>query len=113
MMSISLIVLEPKNREYSLVNIPLATEDMFQKIWLLGAEQLDAKWLPLFQSGIDLTSDDFEGVSDELMALHEWIKTAAIDPDEKSIVLTRIEVVLKELTILKNQTGGKVEIFIG
>ena len=112
-MSISLIVLEPKSKEYSLVNVPLATEDVFDRIWLRGAQHLDAKWLPLFKSGIDLTAADFTCVIQELMSLGEWVKVEALGSDEKRFVLSRIDALLKEFVRLDSETNGNVKVFIG
>ena len=88
-MSISLIVLEPKSEEYLLVNIPLATEEVFKRIWLPGAEQHSAVWLPLFQFGVDITAQDFAEVSQELNLLREWVAHQTLDIDERNMVLNR------------------------
>lgn len=112
-MSISMIVLEPKSREYSQINIPLATDDVFNRIWLPGAEKTDARWLSLFRSGIDIDADDFVDVSQELIALREWIKSHKLDNDEKNQVISRIDLLICELGRLSSESGGKIKVFIG
>jgi len=112
-MSISLIVLEPKSKEYSLVNIPLATDEIFKRIWLPGAEQLSAVWLPLFQSGIDITAHDFKDVSQELIFLREWVVQQTLVADERNLVLSRIDSLLNELVRLDTETKGNITVFVG
>ena len=110
-MSVALIVLEPKNEKYSRMYVPIATEELFEKVWQKGAHELNAQWLPLFQSGVDLTIGDFDAVSKELLAFEQWIRTAPIDPELRTFVSGRVKLLLESLTSLADDK--EVKVFIG
>jgi hypothetical protein len=111
--AISLIVLKPKNEETSLIYVPIATEDVFDRIWLRGAEHVGAVWLPLFQSGVDISASDFEKVSQEVILFRGWIVAGYLNEDERNSVLSRIDSLLNELDYLNKSTDGKVVVFVG
>ena len=109
-MSVALIVLEPREK-YPHLYIPIATEDLFEEVWQQGAKELKLEWLPLFQGGIDLTIEDFDPVSKELMAFEQWVKTAPIDPELGAFVSGRVQLLLRGLASLADEKDIKV--FIG
>lgn len=92
---------------------PLSTEDVFKKVWLRGAENIDAQWIPLFQSGIDLEEFDIPAVCDELVALKRWIETTLTDASRKSAITKRIDAALKNLQTVLNEASGDARVFIG
>jgi|SRR5215813_1107794 len=110
-MSVALIVLEPKNEKYSRMYIPIATEELYEDVWQKGAQALNAEWLPLFQSGVALTVEDFGAVTRELLAFEQWLKTAPIDPELRAFVSGRVNLLLKNLTSLAEDK--EVKVFIG
>jgi hypothetical protein len=112
-MSVSLIVVEPKSIERSLRYIPLATEEVFERVWLEGARQLGARWLSLFRPGVDLASEDFDSVSAELAALRTWVESAPLNSEEKVTVSQRIDALVTGLSRIAEQAGGRARVFIG
>ncbi|RYY76640.1 MAG: hypothetical protein EOO52_03805 [Gammaproteobacteria bacterium] len=69
MMSIIAIVLDPKNEEQAAFSVPVSTERNFEENWLPLIKKLDLEWLPLFQTGVDIESDDLIAISEELSKL--------------------------------------------
>ena len=112
-MSVALIVLEPKSIEYAHIYVPIATEDVFRRVWIPAVEKINAVWIPLFQIGVDITSEDFENVIQELISLREWVRIHEQDQDEIQQVLFRIDLLLNELKRLSIDTNGDITVFIG
>lgn len=65
-MSISLLVSGKNIPEADWKNIPVATEETFEKKWLPISEELDLKYIPLFQFGFDIDASTLPNVLSEL-----------------------------------------------
>ncbi|WP_426318417.1 hypothetical protein [Pseudoduganella sp. R-43] len=115
-MTVSLIVSSPKSDEYRNFYIPLATEEVFRRIWLTAAKETNAFWLPMFETGVDVSVSDFEEVSGELNLLRRWVEhqpQTNIPKSEKDKVLERIEALLKGLNSLSLNGSSSLTVFIG
>jgi hypothetical protein len=54
-MSVALLVYdEDAQGEAKRTMVPVATEDVFERVWLAGAEALGLRWVPLCQSGLPI-----------------------------------------------------------
>jgi hypothetical protein len=115
-MTVSVIVTSPKSREYENFYIPVATEDVYKRVWLKGAQELGAYWLPMFESGIEVSANDFEEVSRELVQLRNWVLTPSsfpLDAVEKEKIVERIDLLLEGLKTLGSRAHEQLVIFIG
>jgi len=112
-MTVALLVVIPNSTEYSSIYVPLATEEVFERVWMSGAKEINAKWLPLFQSGTNISAESFEDVSRELNAFRQWVIRKALSADESELILSRIGALLNVLDRLGTQTNGNVTVFIG
>ncbi|MBO0988700.1 hypothetical protein IOC62_14400 [Delftia sp. SD083] len=114
-LSISIIIRPHENPATgSLSAFPLSTEDLFRRVWLVGAESIHASWIPLFQIGIDLDVADIPFVCLELNQLLAWLKRQEIIcASEKNFVAHRISGALNELQSVLNSRKGYISVFIG
>lgn len=114
-LSISIVIRQQENPAIgSLSAFPLSTEDLFRRIWLVGAESIHASWIPLFQSGIDLDLSDIPFVCLELNQLLAWLKgQTIISASEKDFVGHRITGALNELQSVLDNRKGPISVFIG
>lgn len=112
-MSISLIVVDAANEELSLLNVPVATEEVFQRVWMEGAVQVEARWLPLFCTGVDLMAAEFAAVCRELLAFQAWLERATLEPHERSAIVGRVESLIAALERVRREEGDKGKVFIG
>jgi hypothetical protein len=112
-MSVSLIVLEPKEIQVPPLLIPIASQDTYTRVWLRGAAAIGAFWLPMFETGVDVSGEDFPEVQAELALLKNWVATASIHPNESSKIQKRIDQFVDGLVKLRSETAGKVVVFIG
>lgn len=112
-MSVCLIVTRPKDREYSNTTFPLAAEDVYERYWLPGAQEIGASWLPLFQTGVPVTGEHFEEVSIEAVSFRNWLQSQPFDEDLKREITSRVDLLLDGLKSLYNASNGDIELFIG
>jgi hypothetical protein len=91
--------------------LPLATESEFHRLWLPLANAHNLQWIPLFASGISLTTQDIPAVIEEFVQIQEAIATAEIAPEAKTKMLDRARrlSLLLETLDLENVE----EVFIG
>jgi hypothetical protein len=92
---------------------PLATEEFFERLWMRGALQINAKWIPLFQSGIDLEVDDLPSVCEELRSLGRWAEGGHLGPGDQLLMTSRIDAALGKLGAASGMDPKCVRIFIG
>lgn len=92
---------------------PLATEEVFERLWVRGAVQTNAKWIPFFQSGIDVDVDDLPAICEEFRSLRHWAEVAHLDPEEKSLMVSRIDAALGKLGAVSGMHPRCVGIFVG
>jgi hypothetical protein len=92
---------------------PLATEEIFERLWMRGALQINAKWIPLFQSGIDVEVDDLSSICEELRSLRHWAEIAHLDPADQSLMVSRIDAALGKLGAVSDMDSRCVGIFVG
>jgi hypothetical protein len=112
-MSISLAIARPKNREFSINRIPIATLDAYREFWLPGARAIGAHWLPLFESYACVQGKDFEDVSKELVLFRNWLQSAPFNEDAKRSITSRVDCLLDGLKALYAESGGDIELSIG
>lgn len=91
--------------------IPLATEEEFHRLWLPLAQGLHLQWIPLFASGVLLTTSDFPAVLEELAQMWEAITTGMPSSDAKAKALDRAALVIALLESL--DPANVEEVFIG
>ncbi|MDP2316560.1 MAG: hypothetical protein Q8P41_26945 [Pseudomonadota bacterium] len=70
--------------------IPVATEAVFEELWVPACGTLGLRWVPCFQSGIPITSEDLPDVIDELDRLRCWVADHA-EVDTRQWWLDRID----------------------
>jgi hypothetical protein len=112
-MSISLAIARPKDREFSIKRIPIATLDAYRKFWLPGVREIGAHWLPLFESYASVHGKDFEEVSMELVSFRNWLQSAPFNEDAKRSITSRVDLLLDGLKRLYAESGGDIEVSIG
>ncbi|MDR2154784.1 MAG: hypothetical protein LBE78_07135 [Burkholderiaceae bacterium] len=112
-MSVTLTTTQSKLGNKSSKSIPLATEEVFKRVWLLGSEQIGAQWLPLFESGIDIQKSDLSNVIKEMVSLRDWILSSPMKSEDKKSISSRIDNALDELKILLTDEMDNTHIFAG
>lgn len=108
-MSISLLVSGKNIPEADWKNIPIATEDVFEKKWLPLSEQLNLKYIPLFQVGFSVDADTLPDVLNELNLLKNKI-TENSTKNEISNLKERVE---NLIIFLPNFVKKYQTVFIG
>ena len=109
-MSISVIIDNPTLEKHEKVNIPVATERVFQEYWKPGCKALGLQWIQLFPLGVEISTDELEDILTELAQFREWA-IHNLAPDTLSHVLERIDRLVVELPVILSEPGTKV--FIG
>lgn len=112
-MSISLAIARPKDREFSIKRMPIATLDAYRTFWLPGAREIGAHWLPLFESHALVQGKDFEEVSAELVSFRNWLQSAPFNEEAKRSIASRVDYLLEGLKLLYVESGGDIELSIG
>src|SRR3974377_653304 len=83
-MSVALVVKsapDPRDR-----HLPIATEDVFEDFWLPAAHALHLKWVPTFQSGLDVRHQDIPDILNELLRLKVWMTKPERKVESEAIV---------------------------
>ena len=104
-MSVALLVENPPDNTRL---VPVATERVFTEYWQPACSALNLKWVPCFQTGIELAQEDLPLVVEELAQLKCWIESA--QNEELAPVKSRIENLISELGQLRGTTA---KIWIG
>lgn len=82
-------------------SIPVATQAHYVTQWVRGATDLALTWLPLAETGFDVTADNRDTVLSELAQLREWFESRA---DHHSI--GRLDRLVQELKALRFEEGA-------
>lgn len=112
-MSVSLMVAEPKDAKWATYIVPVATEEVFARIWLWGADEVKARWIPLFQSGVEIESRDFGDVIEELLAFRAWVLRAPLPSRDAASVEQRVEALTRALRRIADEIGERGRVFVG
>lgn len=112
-MSVLLIITNSGDDGGSSSSTPLATEEVFERFWMQGALQINAKWIPLFQPGIDVEVDDLPSICEELRSLRRWAEAAHLDSEDQSLMVHRIDAALGKLSTVPGMDPKRVRLFIG
>jgi hypothetical protein len=92
--------------------VPISTERVFEDYWQPAAQKLGLKWVPLFQTGLPIESEDIPPVLDELGQLKaEFDRTRPGSADVSDYVRERLDRLIAELSELAN--NGRSEVYIG
>ena len=75
--------------------VPVATERVFTEFWQPLCLKLSLQWVPNFQSGINIDSQDITNVIEELSILKTY--TLNEDWDKRTLPLERIENLIEVL----------------
>jgi hypothetical protein len=79
------------------VYIPVATQDVYKAVWVVGAHALGLELLPQFEVGRHVDASDLRQLLDELGKLRQWVATRAADLDDAEQVISRIDTLLERL----------------
>lgn len=109
-MTISAFLLDAGSDKVPPFFVPVASERFFINVWMPAAHALQLKYVPLFQTGLDLEKADLESVLIELHKLGEWV--ALNNSSEVSAsVHERIDLLIEALQRTFRSHGAKI--FIG
>jgi hypothetical protein len=92
---------------------PLASEAVFEKLWMNGATAIGAKWIPLFQSGVDVEVADLPSICEELRTLRHWAESSGTIGEDRPLMLIRLDAALRRLDAVSGIDAKSVHIFIG
>ncbi len=109
-MSVAMFVGNAISEKEEKFYVPIATEDFFEKYWLPGCKAIKLKWIPIFQTGVDLVKSDSIVVTNELQSLLVWAEMN-LDTETYQAMRKRIELVIEGLSILN--TRPDIELSIG
>jgi hypothetical protein len=96
-MSIGIIVDTPKDDEEKLFFIPVATEKIFEKYWMPAAQEMNLKWIPIFETGIVIEKEDLPSIIKELKQVEEWVLNNVKDSETSKALLDRITYIINAL----------------
>lgn len=82
-------------------SIPVATQAHFVDQWVRGAAALGLEWIPLAETGFDVTRENREDLIDELGRLRDWF--AARDD---SFSIERLDRLVEEVRKLSFEDGA-------
>lgn len=109
-MSVSLIVANPTTPEQQLINIPVATEEVFNNIWLTASDELGLQLVPVFSSGIDIGVEELDDLLIELGRLKRWAESREPQTAEMIQMQERISRLIEEMPPIVTSAS---EVFIG
>jgi hypothetical protein len=112
-MAIHFMVERPKNEKYVGETIPIGSLDTFRRFWLPGALEIEAHWLPLFETGVSVPGEKFDEVSRELVTFRKWVQCQAYPDNLKGNITTRTDLLLDSLARLYVETKGDIVAYIG
>ncbi len=108
-MSVSLLISGSDIPESEWKNIPVATENEFEKYWIPKSEELNLEYIPLFQFGIEVDSDSLSDILRELKLLKNTVINNSSNNDYKKLI-SRIDTLM---TDLPEFVGKYRTVFIG
>lgn len=84
-MSICAFILNPVDEIEESLNIPVASEEFFSRVWNKGCQELELNWIPIFSSGIDILKEDLTSIIIELEKLKKWSENNLLKKDMEKI----------------------------
>lgn len=109
-MSISVIISNPKTEYERSFCLPVSSESFFRKIWLPITLELGLKWVPLFQTGVEIQKCDLEYLFEELNNIKNFDKEKLRNKNGDHL-LSRIELINR--IILELFDRDDLTIYIG
>lgn len=89
-MSVGAYILEPKDLVFAGLYTPIATEKVFEQLWLPAVEELDLQFVKWFSLGIDVTKENLLEVKSELHMVTEWLD-GKYEVDIRNFMTARIK----------------------
>lgn len=111
-MSIALFVVKSTVETHKDLYVPIATQEIFKGAWTEGATAINARWIPLFETGIEVSLSNKDEILKELSELTDWLHEEHLEDDVNLHVLKRIENLIAALENLLTQ-GSEEAVFIG
>jgi hypothetical protein len=105
-MSISLQISGKHIPETEWESIPVATESIFEKYWLAIAKQLNLKYVPLFQIGIEIDLGTLDEVLKELCLIKSKMVNESMNNTSESVIerldslITRLPIYVKKYQVV-------------
>jgi hypothetical protein len=106
-MSVALLLTSTRD-ERSRRMVPVATQATFRARWLPGATQLGLEWVPLMETGFDVTRDNRDELVAELARLRTWMLGAL---GGGAYELERLDRLVDELRNVQFDEG--LDVFLG
>lgn len=91
--------------------IPIANDDVFQRIWRPTCRRLGLGWVARFQSGWTLSPLDLPPILEELRKLRQHLPDSDLPAESLHHLLARISVLRRELTEIERTADARA--FIG
>lgn len=111
-MSIALFVVKSSVETHKDLYVPIATQDIFKGAWAKGAAAINAHWIPLFETGIEVNPSNKNEILKELSELTDWLHKAQLDDAVKLHVAKRIADLIAALENILTK-GSEETVFIG
>lgn len=110
-MSISMFLVDARDENQKSYNLPVATEDVFKRIWLPEAKELNANLVLMFEFGVEIKESEVPKLIDELSQLNSRFKRYLKNDDIARVIL-RIERLVEEISRINREFPGSV-LYIG
>lgn len=110
-MTVNLIIHNPINELENRL-IPIATEIFFTAAWQPLAKILNLQWIPLFQTGVFITTEDEDEILSELILLTNNLSLIQLTQKETDYFKTRSDLLIKEISEIFALRDG-ITIYIG
>jgi hypothetical protein len=108
-MSVAVIIDDPVTDDQRLVSIPVASEQVFNELWIPASQELGLEFVPLFLGGVVIGKEELDDVLLELSKLKAWTMDQ-VQTEEINQMRSRIDRLIDELPkIVSSQT----RVFIG
>lgn len=111
-MSIALVVLSINGDKSKSIYMPIASEDVFDGVWMQGVNALKLSWVNLFDVGFDVDKNNIKEVNEELKLLSAWLASSSVSIDQAQMVIIRIDNIIKIFSDFI-ETGVDYSAFIG
>jgi hypothetical protein len=95
-MSISLFFVNPSNGYERGFNVPVATEDVYRRMWVPKATKLKLELILMFELGVEIARENFPKIVSELSLLNVDFQREAQN-EERVQITQRIERLVEEL----------------
>jgi hypothetical protein len=111
-MTVAIIISEPLTEADVRFYVPVAAQEVFDKIWVPASEHLGLFWMPMFSTGVPTTRDDLPEVRQEFVTIRDWFAHNVEDPKAAAFLVGRANLAIAGIDQILARPDD-IELFIG